>query len=140
VIELYCGGQLILDLGAAPLILPHPGYDLVDYELEQPAGVVSMDWVIIEVGPTADGPWTTVFNWGDDIPDTNSNVATYSADGELDNELFPTSALFGSTYMTGIALDVDGLLPPGVYSWVRILSPFGGGNDGSHIDAIQVLP
>lgn len=121
-------------------MLPHAGYDLVDYELEQPAGFVSMDWVIIEVGPSANGPWTTVFNWGDDVPDMHSNIAAYSADGELDNELIPTSALYGTTYKTGIALDVDGLLPPGSYQWVRIYSPFGGENDGSHVDAIQVLP
>jgi hypothetical protein len=99
-----------------------------------------MDWVILEVGLSDNGPWTVVFNWGDDIPDTHSNIATYSADGELDNEVIPTSAFFGSTYMTGIALDVDGLLPSGSYQWVRIISPFGGGNDGSHVDAIQVLP
>jgi hypothetical protein len=130
----------VLDLGTDPLVLPHSGYDLVYYEYEHPAGLVSMDWVIVQVGPTANGPWTTVFNWGDDVADTNSNIAAYSADGEQDNELIPTAAFYGTTYLTGITLDLDGLLSPGSYPWVRLYSPLGGGNDGAHIDAIQVLP
>jgi hypothetical protein len=130
----------VLDLGINPIVVPHSGYDLVDYELENPPGVVSMDWVIIDAGPTAGGPWITVFNWGDDVADMNSNLAAYGADGEGDNENIPTSAFYGTTYMTGIAIDVDGLLAPGSYQWVRIRSPLGGGNDGSHVDAIQVLP
>jgi hypothetical protein len=107
--------------------------------------MISLDWVIVEVSKNAGGPWTPVFNWGDNIVDSNTNIgqAGYGAAGEADNQQIPFSALYGSgSLQTGVAIDVDAVaLPgPGIYRWVRIRSPLGGDNDSAEVDAIEVLP
>jgi hypothetical protein len=40
--------------------------------------------------------------------------------------------------LTGIQIDVDGIVPPGNYPWMRITSPPGGAN-GTDIDAIEII-
>jgi hypothetical protein len=136
-----CGGDLILDLGATPITVPHVSFDLVYYERENPLGFVALDWVIVEIGTSATGPWIQVFNWGDGVPDNNTNIASYSAGGELDNESIPLTDLYGTPpFQTGVSIDVDGLAGPGSYGWVRISSPLGGSNDPSEVDAIEILP
>jgi hypothetical protein len=145
-IRIGCGSELIIDLGANPLILPHPSYDLVFYEREDPdtPGTIALDWIVIEVGPSSAGPWMTIFTWGDNAVDSNTNIgaAGYGAAGELDNHPIPMTdpPLYGSPpFVTGIAIDVDAVVPPGVYQWVRIRSPLGGDNDPAEVDALQVI-
>ncbi len=111
---------------------------------------LALDWVIIDIGMSASGPWYTVFNWGNGSPDYNTEIASYSldADGEVDNELIPTSVLYASPSQplirTGILIDVDANLTPrppdGTYQFVRIYSPLDGANDPTEVDAIEILP
>ena len=137
--EIGCGQARIIDLGASP-ITTHPDYDLVYYEYENPSGFVSMDWVIVQVGAEVSGPWYTVFYWGDGLPDANTNLAGLSLP-ENDNLPIPITELYGSPpYISGITIDVDQRAPAGVYQYLRLLSPFGGDNDGAQVDAIQLLP
>jgi hypothetical protein len=137
--EIGCGQARIIDLGASP-ITTHPDYDFVYYEFENPPGFVTMDWVIVQVGADSSGPWHTVFYWGDGLPDTNTNLAGLSLP-ENDNRPIPTTELYGSApYISGITIDVDQRAPAGVYQYLRLLSPFGGDNDGAQVDAIQFLP
>ncbi|MBN2115419.1 MAG: DUF11 domain-containing protein [Anaerolineales bacterium] len=128
-------------------------YDLVYYEM-QAAGAptfpatnprVDLDWVQIEI--SADGvSWQTVFYWGDPggSSDDNTNVAlpvtgppgpvgTFCAT-EVDNCQIPFARLYNNT---GIAIDIDAIVPPGNYSWIRITSP--AGPDGPDVDAIEIL-
>lgn len=140
-----CGDFLILDLGATPLAVPHAGFDLIYYEREiaLPTSRIMLDWVAIDL--CADAACTTaytVFFWGDDNADLNTNIgAANYLPPEYDNLPIPLSDLFGAPpYQTGIAIDVDGIAPPGAYRWVRIRSPLGGDNDPAEVDAIEVLP
>lgn len=87
--------------------------------------------------------WITVFNWGDGIPDSNTNVASYAAGGEDDNESIPGAALqCANGYCTGITIDVDPFgVPPAGFRYLRIRSPLNWpNNDGAQVDSIDVLP
>ncbi len=139
---------MILDLDS--LGLPHitahgdANYDFVYYEAPGCSGIC-LDWVIVDVCDTLPcSNWLTVFNWGNDIPDNNTNVAAYSAGGETDNKDIPASALHcANGFCTGITIDVDafGPSPSGGYRYVRVRSPINWpNNDGSQIDSIEVLP
>jgi hypothetical protein len=128
----------------APRITSHAGYDLVDYEqASADCSGICLDWVQIDVCESQPCTWVTVFNWGDGSPDANTNVASYGADGEDDNEAIPATALHcDSGYCTGIEIDVDafGPVPPGGYRYVRIWSPINWpNNDGAEVDAIQIV-
>lgn len=143
VAEIPCGGYLDLDLDnlGVPRITSHPGYDFVYYERAACSGIC-LDWVQVDLCGDPCTGWFTVFNWGDGIPDTNTNVAGYAtdADGELDNEAIPASALLNGT---GITIDVDRAMPgpPGGYRYIRIWSPINWpDNDGAEVDSIDILP
>ena len=133
------GGSLTLSTN---LIASGDGnYDLVYYERASPGGTgVFLDWIIIEIG---DGTsWYTVFNWGNNIADTNSNMDFNTLPNpqvpeETDQRDIPTSALYNGT---GIAIDVDALAPPGTYSYIRFTAPAGDSDDQMEIDAVEVLP
>lgn len=135
---------MIVDLDS--LGLPHitahgdANYDFVYYEYTGCSGIC-LDWVAIDVCDTLPCPsWLTVFNWSDDIPDTNTNIAAYSAGGELDNEDIPAGVLLNGT---GITIDVDafGSSPSGGYRYVRVRSPLNWpNNDGAQIDSLDVVP
>jgi hypothetical protein len=149
VVEYACGGSFIIDLDAvsAPHIASHAGYDLINYELASSScGGICLDWVIIEVCAEPCVTWVTVFNWGDGVVDGNTNVASFGSDGEDDNEPIPGGALHASVSgrMSGIEIDVEfgGTLPapPGGYRYIRIQSPLNPNNDGSDVDAIEILP
>jgi hypothetical protein len=109
--------------------------DLVYYEREGMPGDVAMDWVIVDVS-TDGSTWIPVFNWGDFVPDTNTNVAGFT---ENDNEPIPMAVLYGPPppLQTGVTIDIDPIAPPGLYRWIRIRSPLGGDNDFAEVDAIQ---
>jgi len=108
-----------------------------------PVPNVDLDWVLIEISP--DGvTWYQVFYWHDpSTADTNTNVDLSivgdvcftnpgSIPAEIDNCSIPASRLYNST---GITVDIDSLVPPGSYPWMRISGV--GGADGPDIDAIQ---
>ncbi len=122
--------------------MPHVGYDLVYYELEEPAGI-QMDWVVVEVAGSCVGPsWITVFNWGNGAIDANTNIGALGyTPGEPDNQIIPMSVLSGTAPLnTGIAIDIDMFVPPGMYGCVRLSVPTGGDNDPAEVDALEVLP
>jgi hypothetical protein len=122
------------------------GYDLVYYEFEN-GGFVYLDMVIIEI---SDGQnWYTVFDWGDEARDTNTNMdyailplpgtAPFPPPEEADERQIPTSNFYNTS---GVAIDIDSSVPPGTYSFVRITAyPQPPDVDGFlEVDAIEVLP
>ncbi len=138
--EIQCGGYLDIDLDSvgAPRITSHAGYDFVDYEMPGCAGIC-LDWVQIDLCGDPCAGWVTVFNWGDGVPDTNTNVASYAAGGEDDNEsILPADLLNGR----GITIDVDPFgVPSGGYRYLRIWSPINWpNNDGAQVDSIDIVP
>jgi FlaG/FlaF family flagellin (archaellin) len=138
-LTLGCGQSYTADLGAGP-ITTHAGYDFVYYE--RAAGVnIQVDQVIVDI--CIDAACTTsytVFNWGDGVIATNTNIGVLGySPGEPDNQIIPQSVLYGaSPLQTGITIDVDAVAPAGTYRYVRITSPTS--VDGSEVDALQVLP
>lgn len=118
-----------------------PAFDLIFYEHENPAFTVNLDWVIVEVGSSASGPWYQVFYWGDDIVDANTNIGQlgYGSSGEPDNQPIPFADLYGGN-SSGVAIDLDAVVPAGSYQWVRITAPLGGANDAAEVDAVDALP
>lgn len=144
VAQIQCGSYLDIDLGSQR-ITSHPGYDFVDYESYSAAcGGICLDWVQVDLCDAACSSWVTVFNWGDGIPDANTNVASFGADGEDDNEAIPGAALqCNNGFCTGITIDVDALgpVPPSGYRYIRIWSPINWpNNDGAEVDAIEIVP
>jgi hypothetical protein len=151
--ELGAGNVLTLAL-VEPLIADgNTGdYDLVYYEFPAASGIL-MDWVIVEI---SDGNnWYTVFNWSDDNPDTNSNVnfnilslpAVPPNPGvppveEIDQRDVLAADLYTSSsgFSTGIAIDVDSLVPVGTYSYIRFTAPLDDVDGQMEIDAIEILP
>lgn len=147
------GTSVALAFDQPLLVGGHPGWDLILYELPNGSGV-AMDLVILEIG---DGTrWYTIFNWGDNLPDTNTNMDISVLGGqETDNRDFTTSPNSDILYpfgtgtpenpATGIVIELDGVVPPGTYPYIRISSPAGGaaGSDmdgGCEIDAIVIVP
>jgi len=141
-----------IDLGAGNTIsTTHGGYDFVYYVVADPVSIgnIALDWVIVSL--CTDMTCVTsyqVFYWGDNFLDSNTNIgaAGYGGGaGEIDNALIPMTnpPLFGAP-TTGIAIDADPALvaglPAGTYQYVRIYSPYFGGNDPPEVDAVVVLP
>jgi hypothetical protein len=152
------GDAIIIDLMGNPIIIdetPNPDVDLVLYEREDPArrGTIALDFVVVRIAKSLLDTWFTVFHWGDQIPDANTNVESYAsdADGELDNEaipidtpsspLVPTPPLVGTPpFNTGIEIDVDSVVrTPGAYPLIMIGAPTNAA-DPAEVDAVQVIP
>lgn len=138
--ELPPGTSVTLTFGAPIVVVGgETSYDLVLYELPSGTGIM-MDHVILQV---SDGyNWYTIFNWGDGSADTNSNldISNIAVGGaEDDNRDFSTSPASDILYNgTGVAINLDGVVPNGNYLYIRIVSP--ASIDGSDVDAIEVLP
>jgi hypothetical protein len=139
------GEYLTFTLPAGSGIRDGPGYDFVFFEHPNPPGI-HLDWVVVEVSD--DGfTWQQVLNWGNNITDTNTNVAPFNFNegpppgppptGELDNEQIPSGALWSNT---GVAIDISIIGPPpgSQYRYVRFGCPAGGADD-AQVDAIQRL-
>jgi hypothetical protein len=144
-----CGTEMVVDLNGTPVRTSGTDdYDLVYYELGQSnppttTSFIFMDWLVVQIGQTDTGPWYTVFYWGDDIVDTNSNIASYGASGERNNLVIPTSDLYGTVPLnTGITIDIDPRVPAGTYQYVRFFAPGGpdpsSSLDAPNIDAVEV--
>jgi hypothetical protein len=151
--ELPCGGGIVIDLvalGYPPIDTssPDPEYDVVYYERELPpvpSGNIAFDWVTFQVGTGPSGacvssPYSSALVWGDGNPSNNGHLGSSYPEG--DNQVIPFSALYGSPpFQTGIAIDLDALGLSDVYPCLRIISPINWpDNDGSEVDAIQILP
>ncbi len=128
--EVGCGDGIIVDLGSEMWI-----GSLVYYEVENPAdpGYIALDWVILYLSDSASGPWTLVFNWGDDNSGNNGYVPTAYYPPENDNQRIGLDELYNG-YSTGIQMDVGG-----TYRYVLIEAPPGCG-DPAQVDSIEVLP
>ncbi len=128
-----------LTLGINLVVNEHPGWDLAYYELPAGNGVL-LDWIIIQI---SDGTnWYTVFNWGDNLADTNTNMdfntlSNPETPQERDQRDIPSAELYNST---GIAIDLDSVVPPGTYPYIRFIAPPGDVDSHTEIDAIEVLP
>jgi hypothetical protein len=146
------GGVITVDMGIGNGIMNGRGYDFVFYEWwnpdSPPAGNVQLDDIMIEL--SADGDtWYEVFNWGDGYTpamDDYTSVVDQSndADGEVDNEIIPSTLLYGTPpippHPTGILIDINflGSPPNTVYRYVRLSCPSGGG-DAAQVDTIERL-
>lgn len=133
------GSSTTLTFGTPVVVGGHSGYDLVFYEFPSGTGIM-MDHVILQV---SDGyNWYTIFNWGDNNADTNSNLNINAIGGsESDNRDLSTSPASDVLYnASGVLIDLDGVAPNGTYLYIRILSPTGDTGDGTDVDAIEVLP
>jgi uncharacterized repeat protein (TIGR01451 family) len=136
---------------STPLVVNgHAGYDLVYYEMAHDTGI-AMDVVALEIGDGSS--WYTVFYWGNNVADTNSTMdfsvlgETAADNPETDNRDFmspPPGLLYDGT---GIAIELDGIVPPGTYPYVRFISPPAPGypdgvnsDGGVEVDAIVILP
>ena len=111
----------------------HAGWDLVYYERPAGCGIV-MDWVILEVGDGVN--WYTVLNWGNGIVDANAIIASVGLP-ETDNRRICSTDLYDSS---GVALDLDTVVPPGTYPYLRLTAPIGDGDGTVEVDAIMPLP
>jgi uncharacterized repeat protein (TIGR01451 family) len=135
---LPAGGTLTLDLAVTAngdLGIP----DIVIYEFDN-AGMVFMDWMIIQVGDGSN--WYTVFYWGDDLADTNSNmninILPPNTPPEEDNRMLATAVYFYNG--PGITIDIDPMVSMGTYPYLRIIAPNGDADGQLEIDAIELLP
>jgi len=148
VVDVIPAGTFVtLQFGTPVVVGGHAGYDLVYYELSQGTNPgIFMDAVILQVG---DGKnWYTILNWGNGASDANTNIALplltsppnpTTCAGEPDNCEIDASLLYNAT---GVAIDLDGVVPVGTYPYIRILSP-GAPPDvdgGVEVDAIEILP
>lgn len=142
VYNLGAGGTLTLNIDIT--VNGNPGWDLVYYERPAGSGIL-MDWVIIEI---SDGQnWYTVLNWYNNVADTNTNVdfnilpipvmPPIPPPQEPDQRDIPSANLYNST---GVAINLDGVVPPGIYSFIRIYAPPGDADGQLEIDALEVLP
>ena len=107
-------------------------FELVYYERESPppdVGYMALDRVRIEV--SSDGiTWYEVFYWGDGVIDVNTNIgqAGYGGPpgGEPNDQPIPLTSppLYRSTpdgIASGIAIDLDAVVPPDTYGYVRLI-------------------
>jgi uncharacterized repeat protein (TIGR01451 family) len=133
------GSSLVLLISPAIVANGDGDPDFVYYErLASQTDYIEMDWVQVEI--SSDGStWYQVFYWGDPggVPDTNTNVDIQDLIGdicltEIDNCHIPRDRLHNGT---GIAINIDYLVPAGSYPWIRISSP--PSSDDSEVDAIQ---
>lgn len=94
------GTYIVINLSVVVSATPDDNYDLVFYEYDN-GGSLFLDWIIIGISNDPTGAsYYEVFNWGNDIPDSNSN-ADYTdlpadpvncpSDGECDNREIPIS-------------------------------------------------
>ncbi len=125
-------------------------WDLVMYELSNGTGI-AMDLIQLEISNGYN--WYTVLHWGDNIPDTNSNMNIGDpliGGVENDNRDFTTIPKsdvlypFGTGTLTnpatGVVMELDGFVPDGNYNYIRITCPLEGMDAGCEIDAIALLP
>ena len=132
--------SITLEFGSPLAVGGHAGYDLIYYELPQGSNPgIWMDCVRLQLGDGRN--WFTILNWGDNYNDHNAsmNMSTIGATSEVDNHVVDASYM---TDLTGVALQLDGVVPDGSYKYIRIISPPAplDDGDGVEVDAIYVIP
>ena len=134
--NVWSGTYLTLNLK----IITGSGGDVVYYERPNGSGIL-LDWMIVEV--SQDGvSWSQIFNWGDQLPDTNSNVdftklPNYPQTPEEPDQRDISSAILYNS--TGIAIDLDALGLSGTFNYIRFYAPPGDVDGHSEVDAVQAL-
>jgi hypothetical protein len=134
-------GNQTLILELTMVVNGNPGPDLVFYEWANGDGIF-MDTIALHV--SQDGhTWFPVFNWGDNIADTNSNLNIDGPLGgtEYDDREIDASYLYpdGELGDAGITIDLDMVVAPGTYNYLKIYCPSGGDNQ-CDLDAVHALP
>ena len=128
--DLDCNTTLVLDLGSQTWI-----QTLIFYEFLNPSGCstgICLDWIVIDLSTSSDGPWTQVFYWGDAVSTNNGSVQPYHyATGETDNEVIPLVEL---DYGHGILLPVND-----TYRYIQVYAPDSCG-DEAQINSFDILP
>ena len=132
---------------------PHAGPEIVYYELPvtnppNPVNGIMMDQVILQISDGSN--WYTILNWGNGSADTNTNIAVplpapnpTNCNNESDNCAIDGTLLYNSS---GIAINLDSVVPNGTYPYIRIISPppptplTPESGDGVEVDAIYVVP
>jgi hypothetical protein len=153
-VDLIGTAVITIDFGSNG-ITNGPGYDLVFYEwptdIDPGPGVVwgiNLDWITIQLVEDGSSIPYTVFGWDNSPGDVvGTNIDSYAAGGESDNEPIPSSDLYPGppslAHNSGIAIDIEDvqpLLPPGPFRYVRISVPaVPGDTDGAQIDAVLRL-
>jgi hypothetical protein len=149
------GTYVVIDITGSPITVSDPpdgNYDLILYEAtytDPVTGdtVVLMDQISILI--SQDGVvYYEVFDWGDDVPDANTNLdyTTLPPDcsQECDNREIPLTEFYVDPVTgipTGILIDVDTApdnLPSGDYNYVIIVSPSEESTDAAQVDSIVV--
>ncbi len=138
-VTIACGEGVVMNLGTPITADGNNDADLVYYG--GISGVtILLDQVIVQIGSSSSGPWHTVFYWGDDILNENTNIGSSVPLPESNNKTILTTLLYGTPPLqSGITIDVDARVPAGSYSYVRIYAPYGPA-DGVEVDAIEILP
>ena len=142
------GGSLTIGLGTPLIVNGHPSWDLVFYELPNGSGI-AMDLIVVQVSDGSN--WYTIFNWGDNAPDTNSNLNIAVLGGsETDNRdftsipasdiLYPFNSGTDANPSTGVVFELDGVVPNGTYPYIRFIASAGDVDGGAEIDAVTILP
>jgi len=117
--------------------------DMVYYEMAASGGIY-MDCITIEISEGFGGPWFVVLDWCNTMVagiDANTSLGgllggpVYS---EADNTFIDPGDLYGAL-STGVMIDIDSLGLTGIYRYVRLSVPIGGG-DGADVDAIGLYP
>ncbi|MCB0164944.1 MAG: tandem-95 repeat protein [Anaerolineae bacterium] len=136
-------GSIIFDFGPGTGIINGPDYDFILYEKENPPGQgIELDFMTVAISVDGNN-WLTVFNWDGNpggISGTNVDGYANDADGEVDDEPIPLSALSvpNSTGTTSVAIDIGPWASAGyAYRYVRFTHP--GGPNPVEIDAVQRL-
>ncbi|MBE0682373.1 MAG: hypothetical protein IH589_10700 [Anaerolineales bacterium] len=143
-------GQYVV-IGLSIVVGPTPdnNYDLVLYEYNN-GGSIYLDWIIVGISNSPTGSeYYEVFNWGNNIPDANTNVDTNElvadpncpSGEECDDREIPESDLYPNPG-AGILIDVDTATsapPAGTYDYIVVISPNGGpANGDAQVDSIEV--
>lgn len=106
-----------------------------------------LDQIVIEISDGSN--WYTIFNWGNNLRDTNTNVdytlltlpvPPPNTDEEMDERPIAAGDLYGDPPLRGIAIDIDSIVPPGTYTFIRFYAPPGDTDGQAEIDAIEILP
>ena len=147
---LTAGSTLTLRLSSDLIANGHPGADLVYYEysLFPTFDGIWLDWIVIEISDGSN--WYVVFNWGDNFRDTNTNVdymiltppVPPPNPEEMDERRIAAVNLYpyDDPYRRGITIDIDSIVPPGTYTYIRFYAPPDGNDNQAEIDAIEILP
>ncbi|HNH25824.1 MAG TPA: hypothetical protein PLR93_02330 [Anaerolineales bacterium] len=154
------GTYTVVSISGNPVyvsLTPDGNYDLAFYEyLTNFGGTphVELDNIIIGISNDSNGAtYYEVFNWGNNIADTNTTANTNTlpdqgpcaSNVECDNRVIPLGSLYtdpATGITTGILIDVDTALSaaPGdvYYNYIVIISPNLGTGDVTQVDAIVV--